>query len=66
LEVILYQAGYLTINEKIKLPFGGYEYSLKIPNFEIKNSLNNYFLENFFEEENINRKKIEIYNSLKV
>jgi hypothetical protein len=28
--------------------------------------LNNYFLENFFEEENINRKKIEIYNSLKV
>ena len=37
---------------------------LKIPNFEVKNSLYNYFLENFFDEENINRKKVEIYNSL--
>ena len=54
----------MTIEKQIKLPFWWYEYSLKIPNFEIRNSLNNYFLENFFEEENINSKKVNIYNSL--
>jgi len=33
LEIILFQAWYLTIKEKITLPFGGYEYSIKNTKF---------------------------------
>ena len=45
LEVLLFQAGYLTIEKQLELPFGGYEYKLKVPNKEVQLSLNNLFLE---------------------
>jgi hypothetical protein len=41
LESLLFQAGYLTIDEVIEYPFGGFEYKLKVPNLEVQISLNN-------------------------
>jgi predicted CopG family antitoxin len=38
LEVILYQTGYLTIDRVVEKRRGGYEYHLKIPNKEVKQS----------------------------
>jgi len=40
LVVILYQAGYLTIQEVIEKRRGGFEYLLKLPNNEVKASFN--------------------------
>jgi len=45
LEVILYQAGYLTIEEMIVKRRGGIEYKLKLPNMEVKNSLNDVLID---------------------
>jgi len=46
LEVLLFQAGYLTIEEYINDPeFGINEYKLKVPNKEIQISLNRLFLD---------------------
>jgi len=53
LEVILYQAGYLTIDEKIVEEFGFntiIKYKLKLPNLEVKASLNNYILEHLLNQ----------------
>ncbi|BDC99155.1 ATPase AAA [Persicobacter psychrovividus] len=41
---LLWQAGYLTIAERIKVPMRGYRYRMAIPNNEIQVSLNNLFL----------------------
>ncbi|ADR19976.1 AAA-ATPase (plasmid) [Calditerrivibrio nitroreducens DSM 19672] len=43
IEAILFQSGYLTIEKAIQTP-RGIEYKLKIPNFEVELSLNNYIL----------------------
>ncbi len=45
LEVILYQAGYLTIDKMIEKRRGGIEYKLKLPNMEVKNSLNDILID---------------------
>ena len=45
LEVILYQAGYLTIDKMIEKRRGGIEYKLKLPNIEVKNSLNDRLID---------------------
>ncbi|SFO87515.1 ATP-binding protein [Hydrogenimonas thermophila] len=55
LEVILYQSGYLTIDEKIVEEFGFntiIKYKLKLPNLEVKASLNNYILEHLLNQTN--------------
>ncbi len=44
-EVILYQAGYLTIDEVIKSPRGGLLYKLKVPNKEVRMSLSDAILD---------------------
>ncbi|MEA3492365.1 MAG: AAA family ATPase [Campylobacterota bacterium] len=61
LEVILYQAGYLTIDEMIEKRRGGIGYKLKLPNMEVKNSLNDVlidFLTNQTSEKNIYQDKL--------
>ena len=55
LEVILYQSGYLTIDEKIVEEFGFntiIKYKLKLPNLEVKASLNNHILEYLLKQTN--------------
>jgi hypothetical protein len=63
LEVLLFQAGYLTIEEQLELPFGGYEYRLKVPNKEVQMSLNNLFLEYLLDDVS-NEIKKSIYFAL--
>ncbi len=50
LEVILYQAGYLTIDEVYEEPFGGLSYKLKIPNNEVKISLNDFIIDHITQQ----------------
>ncbi|MEA2049810.1 MAG: AAA family ATPase [Campylobacterota bacterium] len=45
LEVILYQSGYLTIDNVIEKRRGGFEYKLKLPNEEVKTSLSDYLID---------------------
>jgi len=45
LEVILYQTGYLTIDKVIEKRRGGIEYKLKLPNIEVKQSLNDVLVD---------------------
>lgn len=47
-EVLLYQTGYLTIEEKIE-DFSGVRYRLGIPNFEVRSSLNRELLFSYLE-----------------
>ncbi len=63
LEVLLFQAGYLTIDKMLELPFGGYEYRLRVPNKEVSMSLNNLFLEHLVDDAKMQYKK-SIYLSL--
>jgi len=62
LEVLLFQAGYLTIDKFIQTPIG-VRYKLKIPNLEVQISLNSLFLDyltnNLFENE-----RLEVYEAL--
>jgi len=44
LETLLYQTGYLTIDQVRRLPNGRTTYTLKYPNFEVKQSLTDYIL----------------------
>ena len=46
LEVLLFQSGYLTIDEMMTTPLG-VRYRLKVPNMEVQISLNTLFLEYF-------------------
>lgn len=55
LEVILYQAGYLTIESVKEKRIGGLEYKLKIPNREVKSSLTDYII-NYIASENTTQK----------
>jgi len=49
LETLLYQAGYLTLDQTIKLPGNMTTYTLKYPNFEVKQSLTDYILTHLVE-----------------
>jgi len=62
LEVLLFQAGYLTIERAIQTPIGT-KYKLKIPNMEVQISLNALFLE-YLLEDDFNDKRVELYEIL--
>ena len=63
LEVLLFQAGYLTIDKQIQTP-RGIKYTLKVPNLEVSISLNNLFL-NYLTDDNIKDTiQDNIYNTL--
>ncbi|MBD3808097.1 MAG: AAA family ATPase, partial [Epsilonproteobacteria bacterium] len=67
LEVILYQTGYLTIEKAIEKSRGGYEYKLKLPNKEVKLSLNDYIINYIIKTDRTNSSNIQdnIYECLK-
>ncbi|PID30042.1 MAG: hypothetical protein CSB55_00435, partial [Candidatus Cloacimonadota bacterium] len=44
IEALLFQSGYLTIKEILESPRGGIKYSLRVPNKEVRISLNNSVL----------------------
>ncbi len=64
LEVVLYQAGYLTIDELRITPFDSIEYKLKLPNIEVKQSFNDIVIEYLTKNNNPNSSKIPIYLAL--
>ncbi|MEA1955471.1 MAG: ATP-binding protein [Campylobacterota bacterium] len=69
LEVVLYQSGYLTIDEMIVEDMGfasQIKYKLKIPNIEVKISLYNYILDYLFKGNSQNKQKsqMSIYKAL--
>jgi len=66
LEVILYQAGYLTI-DKMEIDFlDNINYRLKLPNKEVKISLNDYIIDYMLNQIDTKQKrKIDIYLSLR-
>jgi len=45
LEVVLYQAGYLTIGKTVENRRGGYSYHLRFPNIEVKTSFNDFLID---------------------
>jgi len=65
LEVILYQSGYLTIDKMIENRRGGIEYKLRLPNMEVKNSLNDILID-FLTNQNSEKLKFQdtIYDAL--
>jgi hypothetical protein len=69
LEVILYQSGYLTIDEMMVEELGFntiIKYRLKLPNLEVKASLNNYILEHLLNQTNGEKlqKQTNLYRAL--
>ncbi|MEA1892323.1 MAG: AAA family ATPase [Campylobacterota bacterium] len=58
LEVILYQAGYLTIEKVIQDEDGDIIYTLKIPNKEVKASLNKYIISSIYKDNTLNAKPL--------
>ncbi|MEA2050420.1 MAG: AAA family ATPase [Campylobacterota bacterium] len=64
LEVILYQAGYLTIAKVETTIFESLEYHLKIPNKEVKQSLNTYIIDYLIKDDRSLQTKTNIYKSL--
>ena len=65
LEVILYQAGYLTIDKVETNIFEALEYHLKIPNMEVKQSFNDVIIKEVYKNsENVIQRKTNIYKSL--
>jgi Holliday junction resolvase-like predicted endonuclease len=65
LEVILYQSGYLTIDKMLVYEDDIIEYKLKLPNREVKISLNNYIIKTLTNNTNPNKNKREISKALK-
>ncbi len=66
LEVILYQAGYLTIDTmEVDEDLDIIEYKLKIPNKEVKQSLNSFIIETLLKPSNQNQDKKNIIRALK-
>jgi hypothetical protein len=53
LEVVLFQAGYLTINKVTEKRRGGLEYHLKLPNKEVKQSLYDYIIYYLFNSDTL-------------
>jgi len=64
LEVILYQSGYLTIDRVELSILGTQEYTLKIPNKEVRQSLTDYIIKYLIKDDNSMRKKTNMYKSL--
>jgi len=64
LEVILYQSGYLTIDTVETTIFETLQYNLKIPNKEVKQSLNDYIIDYMFKDKHAIDKKTNVYKSL--
>ncbi|MBE0505713.1 MAG: ATP-binding protein [Marinospirillum sp.] len=64
LEVILYQSGYLTIDTVQTTLFDTLEYTLKIPNKEVKQSLNDYIIDTLIKDKRSIPTKTHIYKSL--
>ena len=58
LEVILYQSGYLTIDSVKEKRRGGFEYKLKLPNIEVKNSLNDILI-NYLTNQKTEKLKLQ-------
>ncbi|MDQ7085527.1 MAG: ATP-binding protein, partial [Sulfurovum sp.] len=66
LEVILYQAGYLTIDEMIiDEDLDIIEYKLKLPNKEVKQSFNDYIIQTLLKKTDYNREKKSIIIALR-
>jgi hypothetical protein len=63
LEVILYQSGYLTIDKMQLTPFETIEYKLKLPNKEVKQSLNDVIIY-YITNNQLPNSKTDIYLSL--
>ena len=65
LEVLLFQSGYLTIDKMEENPFGGFKYTLKLPNVEVKQAFNDYIID-FVLKQQIQRLnfKTELYLAL--
>lgn len=64
LEVILYQSGYLTIDKVELTIFGTQEYTLKIPNKEVRQSFTDYIINYLIKDDNLMQKKTNVYKSL--
>lgn len=64
LEVILYQSGYLTIDTSKTSIFGTQEYTLKLPNKEVKHSFNDYIIDYLIQDPRRITNKTNIYKSL--
>ncbi|WP_459893681.1 AAA family ATPase, partial [Desulfothermus okinawensis] len=65
LEVILYQSGYLTIDSIRQKRRGDIEYRLRLPNEEVKISLNDYIIDYLFEQRQIRIKaQNDLYDAL--
>ncbi|NEW61181.1 AAA family ATPase, partial [Sulfurovum sp. bin170] len=60
-EIVLFQAGYLTIEKEIKKRRGGFEYHLKVPNKEVQIALNDSIINNVIKQPN---RKSEYQDSL--
>ncbi|OHE15985.1 MAG: hypothetical protein A2525_04460 [Sulfurimonas sp. RIFOXYD12_FULL_36_11] len=58
LEVILYQAGYLTIDTVKQDEDGDIIYTLKIPNKEVKASLNQYVISSIYKDDTLRAKPL--------
>jgi len=58
LEVILYQSGYLTIDEMIIDEDDDILYKLKIPNKEVKQSLNQFIITELYQDKTLKRKEL--------
>ena len=58
LEVILHQSGYLTIENVKEKRRGGFEYKLKLPNIEVKNSFNDILID-FLTKQNTEKLKLQ-------
>jgi len=65
LEVILYQSGYLTIDEIIDDEDEGISYKLKIPNKEVQQSLSDVIVHYFMKDINPKSKRVPIRKALK-
>jgi len=66
LEVILYQAGYLTIDEiQIDEDLETIEYKLKLPNREVKTSFNNFIINYLLKQKDANIDKKNMIRALK-
>ncbi|NPA11884.1 MAG: hypothetical protein GXO62_06550, partial [Epsilonproteobacteria bacterium] len=62
IEVLLFQSGYLTIKKRFF--DDGYYYRLYFPNKEVKISFNNYIIEYFFDDIEVNVKRRELKKAL--
>ncbi len=65
-EVVLFQSGYLTIEKAVERKRGGFEYWLKIPNKEIRQSFLDYILDYMYSVDNSQklRTQDQMYDAL--